>query len=306
MQILNHIIIKNIKDIFVELTDEGFVIKDKISNSEIYVDIYLVIVELCNAFKYEVISEYVIMFIDYINTIWKDIEVWYDYKYISYDGVDDCFSKKVPPNDLDIVSMRVRVKKKGKENFIKRFLKKFEQTEYNMKHLKRFNESFDNLPDLTLEQKINTYISFKDMSIWQKNVSAQVIVDDKFFEGKDYDEYTFDDFFEMDKFIGYKKSLFGTQNLEPGNPKRTSKSFDWYQKSHQTAIVRVMKSSKFNESSDFEYDTWEEITSSLDVYQLYELLQFKYGEVLTDTKQAIDEEEGDYNPDHIYEVIDMK
>ena len=49
---------------------------------------------------------------------------------------------------------------------------------------------------------------------------------------------------------------------------------------------------RFNESSDFEYDTWEEITESLDVYQLYELLQFKYGEVLTDTKQAIDEEEG--------------
>ena len=43
---------------------------------------------------------------------------------------------------------------------------------------------------------------------------------------------------------------------------------------------------RFNESSDFEYDTWEEIISSMDVYQLYELLQFKYGEVLTDTKQA--------------------
>jgi hypothetical protein len=175
-----------------------------------------------------------------------------------------------------------------------------------MKHLKRFNESFDNLPDLTLEQKINTYVSFKGMSFWQKNVSAEVMVDDKFFEGKDYDEYTFDDFFEMDKFIGYKKSLFGTQGLEPGDPKRTSKSFNWYQKSHQTAIVRVMKPSKFNESSDFEYDTWEEIISSLDVYQLYELLQFKYGEVLTDTKQAIDEEEGDYNPDHIYEVIEYE
>jgi hypothetical protein len=63
---------------------------------------------------------------------------------------------------------------------------------------------------------------------------------------------------------------------------------------------------RFNENSDFEYDTWEEITESLDVYQLYELLQFKYGEVLTDTKQAIDEEEGDYNPDHIYEVIEYE
>jgi len=63
---------------------------------------------------------------------------------------------------------------------------------------------------------------------------------------------------------------------------------------------------RFNENSDFEYDTWEEIISSLDVYQLYELLQFKYGDVLTDTKQEIDEEEGDYNPDHIYEVIEYE
>ncbi len=44
---------------------------------------------------------------------------------------------------------------------------------------------------------------------------------------------------------------------------------------------------RFNESSDFEYDTWEEITESLDVYQLYELLQFKYGEVLTDSIDAL-------------------
>lgn len=63
---------------------------------------------------------------------------------------------------------------------------------------------------------------------------------------------------------------------------------------------------KFNENSDFEYDTWEEIQGALDVYQLYELLQFKYGDVLIDTKQAIDEEDGDYNPDHIYEIIEYE
>jgi hypothetical protein len=197
---LNETIINNIKDIFVELVDVGFVAEPIISNSEIYVNIKpYITLQSEDTFKYEVISEYIIMFIDYVNTIWGDIVVWYDYQYISYDGVDHCNSQKTPPNHLDIVSMRVRIKRKNKENFIKRFLKKFEEVEHNMKYLKRFNEN-----------------------------------------------------------------------------------------------------------SDFEYDTWEEIISSLDVYQLYELLQFKYGDVLTDTKQEIDEEEGDYNPDHIYETIEYE
>jgi hypothetical protein len=143
------------------------------------------------------------MFIDYINTIWDNIEVIYDFDYIfhyNHDIVTDGYTKEAPDNDTDIVNIKVIVKKKEKKtNFLRKFLKRFEETENNMKHLK-----------------------------------------------------------------------------------------------------------KFNENSDFEYDTWEEITSSLDVYQLYELLQFKYGEVLTDTKEAIDEEEGDYNPDHIYEVIEYE
>lgn len=95
--------------------------------------------------------------------------------------------------------------------------------------------------ELTLNQKVNTYVGFKDSPVWQKNVSTQVMVDDKFFEGKVYNEFTFEDFFEMDKFIGYKNSLFGTQGLEPGDPKRTSKSFNMYQNMYKTAVVRVMK-----------------------------------------------------------------
>ena len=43
-----------------------------------------------------------------------------------------------------------------------------------------------------------------------------------------------------------------------------------------------------------------------DVYQLYELLLFKYGKIFTDTKEAIDEYEDDYNPDHIYEIIEYE
>lgn len=66
-----------------------------------------------------------------------------------------------------------------------------------------------------------------------------------------------------------------------------------------------MKYLRFFENFD-ESDTWENIQSSLDVYQLYELLVFKYGEVFKDTKTAIDEYEDDYNPDHIYDVIEWE
>lgn len=66
-----------------------------------------------------------------------------------------------------------------------------------------------------------------------------------------------------------------------------------------------MKYLKLFENFD-EFDAWENVQSFLDVYQLYELLIFKYGLVFTDTKQAIDEYEDDYNPDHIYEIIEME
>ena len=64
-----------------------------------------------------------------------------------------------------------------------------------------------------------------------------------------------------------------------------------------------MKYLKKFESFD---DMWQDVQSSLDVYQLYELLLFKYGSIFYDTKDAIDEEEGDYNPDHIYEIIEYE
>lgn len=56
---------------------------------------------------------------------------------------------------------------------------------------------------------------------------------------------------------------------------------------------------KFNESKN----TWGDIIEFLDVYQLYELLVFTYGDTFPYTKESIEEEEGDYNPDHIYDII---
>jgi len=74
------------------------------------------------------------------------------------------------------------------------------------------------------------------------------MVDDIFFEDKEYVDYYFDDFFEMDKIFGHEQSAFGTRGLPVGHPKRTSRSFDSYNKKFGPAIVRVLKDSELNEN----------------------------------------------------------
>ena len=66
------------------------------------------------------------------------------------------------------------------------------------------------------------------------------MVDDSYFDDKDYDEYQFDNFYDMDMMFGHKHSLFGTRGLEPGDPNRSSKSFDYYNKKYGPMIVRVI------------------------------------------------------------------
>jgi len=65
-------------------------------------------------------------------------------------------------------------------------------------------------------------------------------VDDSYFDDKDYEEYYFDNFYDMDMMFGHKHSLFGTRGLEPGDPNRSSKSFDMYNKEYGPMIVRVI------------------------------------------------------------------
>jgi hypothetical protein len=145
--------LNDIKDIFVELVDIGLKVSpsytpnnnldmeepfwDLTKVKEISVDIRpYVTLQSEDTFKYEVISEYVIMFIDYINTVWEDIEVIYDFEYIlNWNGrelIQDGYTKEeAPDDDTDIVNINIKVKNKKikKEGFFKRFIKKFESFE---------------------------------------------------------------------------------------------------------------------------------------------------------------------------------
>lgn len=82
---------------------------------------------------------------------------------------------------------------------------------------------------------------------WLDENNRQVPSD--FFDDKEYVDYYFDNFFDMDKMFGHEKSrVFGTFGLPVGHPKRTSKSFDMYNKKFGPGIVRVLKNSKLDES----------------------------------------------------------
>ena len=62
---------------------------------------------------------------------------------------------------------------------------------------------------------------------------------------------------------------------------------------------------RFNEEYEYEdINSWEDIIGFLDVYQLVELLNFKYGrEPFKDVFPEIEACEEDYNPDQFYEQL---
>jgi len=66
---------------------------------------------------------------------------------------------------------------------------------------------------------------------------------DKYFEDKDYKDYYFDNFYDMDIMFGHEQSLFGTRGLPVGHPNRSSRSFDFYNNKYGPAVVRVIKES---------------------------------------------------------------
>jgi len=71
---------------------------------------------------------------------------------------------------------------------------------------------------------------------------------DEFFNDKKYEDLYFDNFFDMDQMFGHENSLFGTRGLPVGHPKRTSKSFDRYNKVYGPIVVRVIKDKNLQEN----------------------------------------------------------
>ena len=91
------------------------------------------------------------------------------------------------------------------------------------------------------ETRPQVFYSFARMPNRNWVTDDNKIYSEEFFDDKDFDEYQFDNFFDMDQMFGHKNSLFGTRGLEVGNPKRTSRSFDMYNSRVGPGLVRVLK-----------------------------------------------------------------
>lgn len=80
------------------------------------------------------------------------------------------------------------------------------------------------------------YFKFENYPIWVHNHTEY---------GGDfdfpYDEFIYNNFFEMDADWGHPNSYFGTRGLGVGDPKRTSRSYDMYANQFGRMIVRVRK-----------------------------------------------------------------
>ena len=107
----------------------------------------------------------------------------------------------------------------------------------------------EKLEDITKE--INHYHGFVNMpNHWVDDYDK--IYQDSFFDDKEYEDFYFDNFFDMDEMFGHPNSLFGTKGLPVGHPKRSSKSFDFYNDMYGPAIVRVIKNEKTSEMTEGE------------------------------------------------------
>lgn len=80
------------------------------------------------------------------------------------------------------------------------------------------------------------YFKFENQSIWD-NGGLEYRGNFDF----PYDEFIYNDFYEMDADWGTPKSYFGTNGLGVGDPKRSSKSYDWYAGQGGRMIVRVRR-----------------------------------------------------------------
>jgi len=66
------------------------------------------------------------------------------------------------------------------------------------------------------ETRPQVFYSFARMPNRNWVTDDNKIYSEEFFDDKDFDEYQFDNFFDMDQMFGHKNSLFGTRGLEVG------------------------------------------------------------------------------------------
>ena len=104
----------------------------------------------------------------------------------------------------------------------------------------RWNEIMSGEINESIEDGKKVYYGFQGLpNFWaddQDNFKG-----DKYFEDKDYEDYYFDNFYDMDVQFGNENSLFGTRGLPVGHPDRSSKSFNRYNEKYGPIIVRVVK-----------------------------------------------------------------
>jgi hypothetical protein len=104
-----------------------------------------------------------------------------------------------------------------------------------MKHIKSFHL-------ITESNNTKVFYNFENLPTKQKwSDDYDRLYDYSFFDDKEFDEYKFDNFKDMDAAVGHPNSLFGTKGLEPGDPHRTSRSFDMYNSNYGPCVVRILK-----------------------------------------------------------------
>jgi len=98
---------------------------------------------------------------------------------------------------------------------------------------------------MNLQEQKHYYKFYKLPNNWVDDNDKQY--SDEFFNDKKYEDLYFDNFFDMDQMFGHENSLFGTRGLPVGDPKRTSKSFNYYNEMYGPMIVRVVKNKNLQE-----------------------------------------------------------
>ncbi len=91
-----------------------------------------------------------------------------------------------------------------------------------------------------VEIRPEVFYSFANMPNRNWFSDKDMMYPEEFFDDKNFEEYQFDNFSDMDQMFGHKNSIFGTKGLEVGNPNRTSRSFDRYNSRFGPALVRVI------------------------------------------------------------------